>query len=1343
MNQFKLRIYASFLLLCLVVSAGASSQDDASPQQVEFFENKIRPVLAEHCYSCHNSIDKKKGGLALDYRSALRESGVIVPGDPAASLLIQALRHAEDVEPMPSKAPRLAKLIIKNFEEWVQMGAPDPRDRRPTREELSSQLDWNAIRDQRKEWWSFAPVRVLEPRTVNAQEWDRSAIDRYVYAGIQAKGLEAQASASRQTLVRRLHLVLTGLPPTPAVALAFIADERPEAYAELVDKLMASKAYAERWARYWMDWYRYAESYGSEGDPTVPYARQYRDYLIRAIAADVPYDQLLREHLAGDLLENPRVNEELGLNESAIGPAHLRMTPHGFGVTDAYEEQITFTDNQIDVVSKAMLGLTVSCARCHNHKFDPISQEDYYRLYGIMISSRPAVVNVDSPARQDLHKSKLAELKLKIRSDFASHWLGLVEPAVQAMTEDKLEGLTEGHPFWAWASLKQVEPDALVKGIQAQHKLYEETLARNEQTKQGATFYADLSDQATYERWFRSGNGLGARVSPAGSFAIAGEGEDVFTGIYPAGVYSHLLSDRHNGFLNSVFHLADGRRAQIRGIGNGGTTRFTARSYPLAHGLLHKVHPLGPRVAWNELGKYKYWNGERVYFQINTAPDNTFNGRAGRAWFGLQEVYAGDGSMQEAGAPLVSLPGDLSVITGRDSLLAHYRSSLYAALLAWQDESIGDAQAQFLGAYVARGFLPNRLEELTGSHRSLIDAYRALENEIREPARAPGVIEGEVWDQPLLARGSYKQEQQPVARGFLEMFSSEPYSQQESGRRELAEDILSESNPLTARVLVNRLWNHTFGRGLVASTDNFGRMGEQPTHPELLDYLASDLRANGWSMKRAVRAMVMSRTFRSKSAATPTSLEKDPGNLQLAYYTPRRLDAEAIYDSIRFVAADGVRERAIYRGVRRNNLDPFLTAFNYPIPTTTVGVRDLTDVPAQSLTLMNGELTKNAAREWSDRLVSDRSLETQAARVNQLFLQAYARHATTSELEACLDYLSGKVVDDTDELIAQRDALALELSTRRADRERLLEPTRSRLQAEVDLRNQGAQAKAPKPVDLKPIARWDFEGDGRDSIGQMHGEIKGSAKFEDGALVLEGGFVATQPLPSSLTEKTLEVLVQLDGLEQRSGGAMSVQTLDGHTFDAIVYAEVAPHVWLAGSDNHQRTDSFHAPGEEHASQRPVRIALVYTADGSTICYRDGIPYGEPYSRGNAQSFAAGESQVVFGIRHGLTPVGGRMLRGRIHEARLYDRALSPAEIAASMNGVLEEVVTAEMLQSALSASQQVSLARLDEHIAAIGADLDKRTGVIAKRRRSMAASDNPYFKIAHALLNSKELIYVH
>ncbi|MFP6901437.1 MAG: DUF1549 domain-containing protein, partial [Opitutales bacterium] len=368
--------YLPFLLLAWTPTLQAD-------EGIDFFEGKIRPVLVEHCYECHNSSGKAKGKLALDYKGGVLKGGsegpAIIPGKPGESLLLQAVRHEFEDLRMPKDGPRLDKKVLADFAKWIAMGAPDPRDKPPSAEQLAKTTSWEAIRERRKQWWSFQPIRKPKIPTTTEAEWSQRPVDKFVLARMEQAKLAPNEEADALTLLRRLTFALVGLPPTleQQEAFAKAAEQDLQAATEkLVDDLLALPQFGERWARHWMDWVRYADSHGSEGDPNIPNAYRYRNYLIRALNADVPYDQLVREHLAGDLLPKPRVDEELGLNESAIGTAHLRFVLHGFAPTDALDEHVRFTDDQIDVITKTFLGLTVSCARCHNHKFDAISQKD-------------------------------------------------------------------------------------------------------------------------------------------------------------------------------------------------------------------------------------------------------------------------------------------------------------------------------------------------------------------------------------------------------------------------------------------------------------------------------------------------------------------------------------------------------------------------------------------------------------------------------------------------------------------------------------------------------------------------------------------------------------------------------------------------------------------------------------------------------------------------------------------------------------------------------------------------------------------------------------------------------
>ncbi|MFK7910141.1 MAG: PSD1 and planctomycete cytochrome C domain-containing protein [Akkermansiaceae bacterium] len=977
------------------------------PHELEFFEKKIRPVLAESCYECHNSVDKMKGDIALDWKDAMIESGVIVAGKPEESTLIGAISHAEDYEAMPSKAPKLSALTIRQFEEWIRMGAPDPRIKKPTKKDLESQVDWPTVRDKRSEWWSFQPLQKTTPLPSDDKDWNAHAIDRYVADRIKKEELAAQPEANPATLARRLHLILTGLPPTPEAVQAFAANPSEDAYVAMVDKLLASSRFGERWARHWMDWYRFAESHGSEGDPVVPYARVYRDYIIRALNEDVPYDQLIREHLAGDLLPKPRINKKLGINESAIGPAQLRMVPHGFGVTNAYEEQVTFTDNQVDVISKAMLGLTVSCARCHNHKFDPISQKDFYRFYGIMVSSRPTVRNVDSPSRQEINRAEIKKSKSAIRKALAEYWLDDMDSAVKRIENNKFEKLPDTDPFAAWASGSQLSAEKLQRLLVAQTKAHSGRLAHNKQARDQATFHLDFSDPDSVDKWFSTGNGMKNAVSPAGAFALSAEGKNAITGIYPAGVYSHLISDKHSASLNTIFHTAKGKQNVIRGVGKGATARFAVRSYTLSQGL-HPSPKFRDTMSWIKIGKYNYWNGEIGYHQISTGPDNTFRQSGERSWFGLTEILSGDVGPKEIGAPLASWHPENEAIASRDELLKAYRDGLIKAIEVWRGAGVNNEQAMLLDAALRRGILNHEITSLPETLRKQIEDHRKLEKEIPIPRRVASVMDAEIWDQPLLTRGDTKKESDPVRRRFLELFPGKDYPEDTSGRLELAEDILRKENPLTSRVIVNRLWHHVFGKGLVASTDNFGRLGAKPSHPALLDHLALSLLSSGWSLKQSIREMVLSRTFRTASTSSEISREKDPSNRLLSYYPPRRLEAEAIHDTLHFVADAKIGKRVIYKPVIRNRLDPFLTTYNFPVPTTTVGARDLTNVPGQALILLNGSTANRSAERWARRITSNAKFDTHEKKISRMYEEAYSRQPTVDELSASLKFLTDR-----------------------------------------------------------------------------------------------------------------------------------------------------------------------------------------------------------------------------------------------------------------------------------------------------------------------------------------------
>ncbi|UUO04596.1 DUF1549 domain-containing protein [Blastopirellula sp. J2-11] len=1308
----------------------------------DFFEAKIRPVLVQHCYACHNSFGKAKGGLALDYKDALLAGGdsgdVVIAGDPEESILLQALRHENGYE-MPAQAPPLSKAVIQDFEHWIKIGLPDPRVEKPKSPNLEGAPAWDEVRDSRKQWWAFQPLQQATIPDVDDPAWDKSPLDRFVYARMRQAGLKPQAVASPETLVRRVHLILTGQLPDPEVARRFVEEPSDAAYEALVDQLLMSKAFGECWARHWQDWYRYAESHGSEEDPKIPYVRQYRDYLVRAINADVGYDQLLMEHLAGDLMKTPRINEALSLNESAIGAAHLRMVPHGYGVTDAYGEQITFTDNQIDVVSKAMLGLTVSCARCHNHKFDPISQKDFYRFYGIFASGRPSNIVIDSPARLSMNREEILEVKAELRKRIADHWLTQLSGLaawLQKFSSERKEPPHYSDPIGVWMLLKDESP----KNISRKVNEYAADLAKMKKARAesiaNASLYLDLKDPANQSRWKVTGNSSATAISPAGSFAMQPEGNAALLAIYPGGVYSHLVSNKHAAVFNTENIQIDGKHAYVRAVGDGAQARTPIRAYPLTRGGgLHRSNRLDRRsLDWMKLSaKWEYWHGEQCHFELSTGKDMLpYPSDADRSWFGVTEIYAGDSPPLLVGASLLALVKDLEVLKSTEAISAAYEATLRDAVNAWRRGDCTDVQAEFLNEFLQLGFFDNQLDQLPAKIQKQVSLYRKLEQAIPAPTRAPGVIEVKPVDQPLLVRGDHRNETAPVPQGFLEVFDGRTYDGSTSGRLELAKDVVSDNNTLKSRVLVNRLWAYVFGRGLVASTDNFGRLGSEPTHPALLDHLAIDFEQNAWSLKHTIRELVTSRAFRSAGQADEPTIQQDPQNIYLSYFLPRRLDAEAIYDSVGQFANQ--TERAIYLPVIRNEQDPFLAVFNMPIPTTTNSARTNTNVPAQALAMMNGQVVKEAAQQWADRIDRQHPALNDEEKIQKMFLEAYVRPPSSAEIEILTTHYREAQAADSQirNLAAEMQVIQQSVRKTQAEIDQLIMKVRKEEESD---RAQATAANRGENLAQLPLAEWRFDGDATDQRGDLDGVLKGDAKIEGGALILNGGYMETPPLKKPLKAKTLEALVSLGEPSQSGGGVISVQTLDGNYFDSIVFGEIQPRCWIAGSDHHQRTIPL-AGAPEETLGRPLLLTIVYDEDGTITVYRNTELYGKSYRKGPAFTFESGGSEVLLGMRHGVAPSPGRMFRGRIHEARLYDRALSAQEIAESKLawstlaeipiGAPEQKERFAVLQDEL---QTLALAKARVHI-----ELQKWN----EKLRSHGT-----YGIAHAMLNSKEFLYVY
>lgn len=1314
-------------LLLLPISGGAAP----SPEAIEFFESKIRPVLAQDCYECHRTDGKRKAGLALDHRAALLEGGesgpIVRPGDPDGSLLMMVIRHQKKGLKMPKAGAKLEDEIIADFAKWIEMGAPDPREKPSSDQEVAKDTDWAAVMERRKSWWSFQPIKKPALPAGKAAH----PVDRFVDRGIAAAGLERGQEADRRTLIRRLSFALRGLPPTPAESEAFAKDPSKDAYEKLVDRYLGSSQFGERWARHWMDWLRYADSHGSEGDPNIPNSWQYRDYLIRALNDDVPYHQMVREHVAGDLLKTPRVKE--GRNESAIGPAHLRMVFHGFAPTDALDEKVRFTDDQIASLTKGFLGLTVSCARCHDHKFDAISQKDYYALFGIFGSTKPGMVTVDAPGDEgQKRRARMADLKASIQEKLAAHWIEeadaiakrLADPAASEKAGDFKHVL---HPLHMVAKNEGEFGKALVSW---------ENHAKELQAHRERRYRHDWSVRPGKDEGTTHGPSAGTPQA-AGSFTVGG-GDDAIGSIYPTGAYSHLTTRKDPGVALSPRSRLDGKHEiWARVIGDGAHIRYSVQNYPRNGTVYPTGRVQGGNWKWQRWG-VDYWEGDDIHLEVTTGPDQAILVNNNQnTWFGVREVLvvkrgeqSPPGELLDYVEPLVEVLREVSA-TDLGGVSMAYAHAIRRAASAWKNGKASDGQAMLLNQLLGAGVLSRKADQTEGL-AALANEYRDLESQIKAPTRVPGVWEADSFDQPLFDRGNHKKPLATVPRRFLEAIDAKPYETVGSGRRELAEDMVRANNPFTPRVIVNRLWHHLFGRGIVSTTDNFGRLGEKPSHPDLLDYLATEFVDDGWSMKSAIRLLVTSEAWKRSSDSNEKATEVDPSNIFLSHFRVRRLEAEAIRDSLLFVTGGledtmyggpvggGTPRRSVYVRVRRNSLDSFLTAFDAPTPVSTVGRRDVTNVPAQSLTMLNSEFVIGLSEKWAGAVAGE-----PVTRIRTMFETALGRPPTASELEAAKTFVA-QMLERRSAADAERNSIQKQLEEGRLKLAELIEEARERV---VAVRGVGGAAKTS--VD-PPIARWDFEGNGEDRIGRMHLKLHKGASIKDGALkVGRGGYAASGVLRQPLRAKTLEAWVQLDNLEQKGGGVMTLQTKDAKDFDSIVFAELEPSRWLVGSERHDRTQPLDGPKENEAHRSAIHLAYTYSADGTVTAYRQGIPYGKPIKPG-LKSFAAGNANVLFGSRHG-PPSGNRQLAGRILEARLYDRALTAAEVAASASKD-QNFVSENDLIAALSPAERLERENL--------LDQQKKLTKALETSAKPGRPGNEWADFAHALFNLKEFIYL-
>jgi hypothetical protein len=1053
------------------------------------------------------------------------------------------------------------------------------------------------------------------------------------------------------------------------------------------------------------------------------------------------------------------------------------------------DEKVRFVDDQIAAVTKGFLGLTVACARCHDHKFDSIRQRDYYALFGIFGSCHPGIVDVNLPERQLAGQADMTELKPLIRHAMAGQWLAAIDSIFEQVFHPNPQQLrtvsaaTEAEPaLYLWRMLLEQQAETpldqpvsqsvwqLLRRYREQSRELSAALDLPATTSESAKTVADLS------RWYAHGNGTVRIASVDGEFTIASSGAHAIEAIMPAGHYSHLLSQRHRNVWQSPrFHLDQPYELWLLVAGDGdASVRYAVQDYP-RNGTVYPVTGLNKARAWR-WQKYDldYWQGELLHIELATAGDAPVLAKeVERSWFGLRAARLLPKGHAPLPSPAVEAVSELAnaCLQAENGSWRELRQSAQQAfrqtVVAWQAGQATVAQAAWLNAWLQAGLLPDAEQSQASevsvaskdqpqSLAALLRKYRQLDKQIPLPVRVPGVLETSGADQSLFERGDHRQPRDPVSRGFLSVFHAAPYRAADSGRLELAASLTQASRSLLARVIVNRVWHHLFGRGLVATPDNFGKLGIAPSHPELLDYLAQDFIANGWSLKKLIGKIVSSQTWMQVSTVSPQARELDPDNLWWSRASMRRLEAEAIRDAQLVVSGrldstmfgpavdSSTSRRSLYLKVFRNSLDPQLRAFDFPEPSSTVGQRDVTNVPAQALLLMNNPRVRESATAWAQRLEQYAASHAAGAAIEQMFISALGRRPLLAETQQVRQQYQA-IFDNLRERQLQRDGLVAQQQETLVSLNKLLDTARQRLrQRKAGAVDGAAPSVAPVAAPLvQPVASWEFERP-EDQVRGIGGELIGQARLEQGLLVTEGGHFQSAALPFPLAEKTLEVWLSVADLGQRGGGAMSVQTANGITFDAIVLGEHAPGEWLAGSNNFARTKPFSGQ-QETQPQTPIHLAITYDSDGRITGYRNGQPYGASYVSSTLQKYTAGETVVTFGCRH-LPAGGNRQLVAKWERARLYDRALTPEEIAASYASQ-PHAPSMEEVRGELSLAQRATVTQLEARLDAL------RTQAVALGLLSGASAQSgstggeslevqAWTEIVLAVFSAKEFIFV-